>query len=159
VLGRVGALLLVAIVAFTPRAGGAQTAGSPLQTVRHTLVGQVPIVTQTAISSHSRPGVALMRDRLGDVATAQLAQRAWIATVDVRSNVSARLVVDAGAPGPNWQILDAGGQLVSWSGERVELSATRAAGRYVVDVIWIAPDVTTPPPPTALLRLEPASPL
>ncbi len=99
-----------------------------------------------------------MRERLGDAATAQLAQRAWIATVDVRSNVPARLVVEAGAPGPDWQIVDASGQLVSWSAERVTLSTTQAAGVYAVDVIWIAPNVTTPPPPTTLLRLEPAPP-
>jgi hypothetical protein len=125
--------------------------------VRHTLVGEVPIVTRTAISSHSRPGVSLMRARIGDAATAQLAQRAWVAKVNVSSNVSGRLVIDAGAPGPNWQILDASGQLVSWNAERVTVSAPQAAGQYEVEVIWIAPDVNTPPPPASLLRLEPAS--
>ncbi len=150
-----GVALGLVVVALVPRTSGAQATVSATHSTRHTVRAAVGTVTHAAFLSQQR----LTAEQAGLVPSSGnvlRAERAWISTVEVRSNVNGvlmlepRTVAPGGAP---WRVMTADGQLVPWTSQAISISPILSAGRHTVSFIWVAPDDTTAPP-VAPLRVQ-----
>lgn len=121
-------VLALLAVAWAPQVARAQAAtldGTPINTVRHTLVATVGDVTQVDWSPFTR----------------HAASGEWSATGRVRSNVPVVAIAraDGDTPLVGWQLRAADGHLVPWDGREIAVSAPLGPGASDVSVHLVAP--------------------
>lgn len=152
-----GVALGLVVVAWVPRTSGAQATVSVTHSTRHTVRAEVGTITQVAFLSHQR----LTAEEAGSYQSngnVLRAQRAWISTVEVRSNLNGVLMLEPRAVAPGgapWRVVNSDGQLVPWTSQAISISPSLSAGQHTVSFIWVAPDDTCAPP-VAPLRVQPS---